>query len=58
MDNLEYEMARVMATERTTMYKMGKKFGFWVIIIGKTRYQVNIDDNTWEFVDTYNPVPY
>ena len=37
---------------------MGKKFGFLVIIIGKTCYRVKIGDDTWEFVDTYDPGPY
>ena len=48
----------LMATEKTTLFNMGKKFGFLLIIIGKNRYRVNIGDNTWAFFDTYDPGPY
>ena len=44
--------------EKKTLYKMGKKFEFLVIIIGKTCYHVKICDNTWEFFRTYDPGPY
>ena len=37
---------------------MGKKFGVWVIIIGRNLYRVNIGDNTWTFFDTDNPETY
>ena len=37
---------------------MGKKFIFLVVIIGKTRFLVNIGDNTWSFVHKYDPDPY
>ena len=47
-----------MATEKTTLYKMGKKYGFLIIIIGKTRYRVKIGNDTWAFVDTDEPGPY
>ena len=48
----------LMATEKTTLFNMGKKFGFLLIIIGKNRYRVNIGDNTWAFFDTDDPGPY
>ena len=51
-------MARVMATENTTLYNVGKKFSFLVIIVDKTCYRVNISDNKWEFVNTDDPGPY
>ena len=35
-DNLEYQVARILATENTTLYNMGKKFVFLVIIVGET----------------------
>ena len=38
--------------------KIGKKIGFLVIIIGETLYQVKIGDETWAFVDTYDPGVY
>ena len=47
-----------MAMEKTTIFKMGKKFGFLVIIIGKNCYRLNIGNNTWAFVDTDDPFPY
>ena len=56
--NLKYETARVMETEKNTLYKMGKKFGFLVIIIGETCYQVNIGGKTRALVDTDDPGPY
>ena len=49
IDILEDELSRVMATENTTLYNMGKKFGFLVIIISNNCYQVNIGNNTCEF---------
>ena len=58
IDNLEYEVARVMETENTALYNMVNKFGFWAIIIGKNCNWASIGDNKWEFFDTDNPVPY
>ena len=56
--NLEDYVARVLATENTTLYNMGKKSGFFVIIIGKTCYQVKFGDNMLAFYDTEKPGPY
>ena len=56
--NLEDEAEGVVATENTTLYNMGNKFSFLVIIIGKTFYRVNIGDDTWEFFNTDDPWTY
>ena len=58
IDNLKYNVARVMATWKITPYKMGKKLDFLVFIIGKNCYRVKIGDNTWKFVYTDKPGPH
>ena len=55
---LENEATRVTERENNILYKMGRKFGFLVIIIGENCYRVNIGDNTWEFLNTDKPGPY
>ena len=46
INNLENEVERIMATEKTTLCNMGNTIVFLVIVIGKTHYQVNIGDDT------------